>query len=451
VVRKGENNMGNIRLMKYEQAYFDFAHQDNRRIVVYGIGVKGKYFGNVLEKVDMFCDKKAQKGMKLFGKDVIEPAELSRLGEKLSILICVKGKAFREEIKQELMTIDMDALIFDAFDNCSFGCYTLLPADSICTKKKKLEHVHIVNDDEGWILSKFADKLKTELEKKGIRAEISKYPDKTADINHFMLYWSYEPVTDINATFMITHVNSLNGINTIKHSLAVAKMGICMSKETMNQLVSYGVLRERICYVNPAQDGKIKPKKYILGITHRTYDHFDYRKRSTALLDICERINPDFFEFRIMGSGWDEIIRIMKTKGFSVVYYPEFDYDKYIELIPSLDYYLYWGFDEGSMGYLDALKAGIKTIVTPQGYHLDTRYGLTYPCSTIDEFVDVLKGLEREREKIIESVSGWTWEKYAEKHIEIWNYILGQEDGLYVNQHKYEDGINSVYRVDIKK
>ena len=130
-----------------------------------------------------------------------------------------------------------------------------------------------------------------------------------------------------------------------------------------------------------------------------------------------------------------------------MTYYPEFDYDTYVSLIPSLDYYLFWGFDEGSMGYLDALAAGVKTIVTPQGYHLDTRDGLTYPCRTIPDFIRVLSELEQEKRRIREAVSDWTWENYTKKHVEVWNYILG-DDNVYQNKHRYEDGIFSVMGVD---
>lgn len=48
--------------------------------------------------------------------------------------------------------------------------------------------------------------------------------------------------------------------------------------------------------------------------------------------------------------------------GFQVDYYSEFIYEEYLKLMPSLDYYLFWGFDEGSMGYLDALRAGVKRL-----------------------------------------------------------------------------------------
>ena len=114
--------------------------------------------------------------------------------------------------------------------------------------------------------------------------------------------------------------------------------------------------------------------------------------------------------------------------------------------ITSLDNYLFCGFDEGSMGYLDALRAGIGTIVTPQGYHLDVKDGITYACRTIPDFIDILLKLQNDRKKIVRSVEDWTWKNFADKHIEVWNYLLGNEENIYKNQHMYEDGIFSVMR-----
>ena len=64
------------------------------------------------------------------------------------------------------------------------------------------------------------------------------------------------------------------------------------------------------------------------------------------------------------------------------------------------------------------------------------------------DFIDILSSLENERRQLIESVADWTWENYTKKHVEVWNYILGNEDGIYQNQHMYEDGIFSVLRLN---
>lgn len=437
-------NKGKVQIMDYMDNFNAIRDSSGRKVVLYGMGERTESLYPYFGKISYVCDQKADSAKDFHGITVIKPEDLKNINEKLLILICVKKEVYRAQIKERLSHIDMDAMVFDFYDNIAFNCFH--PQKRERLQKGVLKKVRLVCASEGWILQKFAVKMQENLKKRGIEADIGKCVDDTADINHHIAHHEYEPIQDCRDTLMITHIDSVNKINLLKHQLQVARMGICMSRDTMLQLISMGIPREKLCYINPAQDGIIKPRKYVLGITHRV--HEDYRKRVNALLDICERISPDYFEFKIMGDGWDEIVQKVRAKGFTVTYYSEFDYEVYVQLIPSLDYYLFWGFDEGSMGYLDALAAGVGTIVTPQGFHLDTRNGLTYPCRTIADFVDVLLKLEMDKKKITDAVADWTWENYTAKHIEVWKYILGIEKNIYMNKHRYEDGIFSVLNLD---
>lgn len=223
-------------------------------------------------------------------------------------------------------------------------------------------------------------------------------------------------------------------------------MGICMSRETMETMQTYGIPANKLCYINPAHDGVIRPKKYKIGITHRCYDTYDVRKRADAILDIVEGIDCDFFKFIIMGNGWERIRDELRRKEFEVEYYNTFDYSIYCQLMQNIDYFLYMGFDEGSMGYLDALAAGVGTIVTPQGFHLDVDCDIDYPCRNVVQFRNAFMDLQRKRMEKVESVKDWTWRNYVNKHMQIWDYLLMRKDmgELFQNQLKYEDGIYSM-------
>lgn len=442
MIYKGITEM--VKFMTYKDSYFDMCEIPGYKTVIYGAGTYAKKAFPNLKNVSYICDKCADEIQCLNGVAVITPKELETIGGPLLIVICVKSENARKEIKSRLEGLPINAYIFDYFDNVAFNLYVEKNLISY-GEEREVQYVHIVCEDNGWILKKFAVRMKEELEKQGYRCTIGDVIDPLADINHHVSYASCEPVnSDYNETFMITHIDSYNKAEFIKHQLNKAKMGICMSRETMEKLTAYGIPREKLCYVNPAQDGVIKPKKYVLGITHKTHD--DHRKNVNILVDLCRSLDPDYFAFKIMGSGWDNIVASVKDMGFEVDYYNEFDYNKYIKVMPSLDYYLFWGFDEGSMGFLDALQAGVETIVTPQGYHLDVRDGITYACRTLNDFRDVLLDLQKKRKRIVESVSKWTWKNYVDKHLEIWNYLLGNEQDIYKNQHMYEDGIFSVLK-----
>ena len=321
------------------------------------------------------------------------------------------------------------------------------------TEKMKI-HIVAPDAENGWIVYKFGKSTFDELQKLGYEVTMSRYFDPSADINHYFMldnigYTKYSKV-DKNTTFMIAHVDSLLKLDQIKELTDKGATGICMSYDTMSQLISCGVKRNKICYINPAQDGVLMPRKIVLGFTYAVYK--DGRKRDDILVDICKNISPDAFRFIVMGSGWEDILSQVKNMGFEVEYYPVFDKAKYNELMPTFDYYCYFGFDEGSMGFLDAVACGIGTIVTPQGYHLDTKCGITYPVKNLDDIVDALHDLERKRNRHVDFVKTWTWENYAKKHVEIWNYILScvPRSELLKNRGFYNDGIFSLLLNDVQ-
>lgn len=310
--------------------------------------------------------------------------------------------------------------------------------------------VNIISLDSGWILGKFANRLCAELINMGIDATITEKRMDSADINHYLMFDFINFARHPHDTFMIAHVDQNWHVRLLSDRLEKCGMGICMSKETMDKLVSYGLPRNKLAYINPAHDQVIKPKKFVVGITHKCHGEIDFRKRETMLLDIVKKIDVSYFKFIIMGAGWESIVQEMLDLGVETEYYNEFEYDKYIQIMGQLDYYLFFGTDEGSMGYIDALAAGVKTIVTPQGFHLDAKNGITYACETITDFVEAFQDISMEKKKLVESVEDWTWENFAKKHVEIWNYLLGNttNDELYKNRGFYNDGIFSVLPED---
>lgn len=294
-----------------------------------------------------------------------------------------------------------------------------------------------------WILGKFALKLEENLKAMGVDADISKVPDPAADINHHIIYYDYNGKKNSIDTVFITHIDSLSKKELLQSQLIEAALGICMSEQSMLDLASLGINRSKLAYINPAHDGVIKPRPKVVGLTCRVQE--DGRKREDFLTKLAYDIDPALFEFKIMGDGWDKQVALLTQKGFKVDYTDHFVYDKYIALIPTLDYYLYMGKDEGQMGFIDALAAGVETIVTAQGYHLDAKGGITYPFDSYDELKNVFDRLTKNRNDLINSVSDWNWRDYAKKHLEIWQYLLSREGkAVKPRSSVYSDGLNSL-------
>jgi hypothetical protein len=300
-------------------------------------------------------------------------------------------------------------------------------------------------DINEWILGKFVLRMQDDLLKMGIEADIAKVPDPTADINHHVIYEQFNGITSNHDTLMITHIDSSDKLNHLKAVINNVSYGICMSKDTMQKLVALGLPKEHLCYVDPAQDGDFVPRKIQVGYTSRWYA--DGRKREYLLRDLANHLDNRFFAFKFMGGGWDKIITLFRSKGFEVDYFPEFDLTGYKKLMSEIDYYLYTGLDEGQMGFVDALAAGCKTIVTPQGYHLDVEDGITHPFLDSKDLLKIFDDIFEEKAKRIRSVSDWTWTNYTLKHVEIWNHILGNEEKLLGNV-TYNDGIHSILDAD---
>lgn len=299
-------------------------------------------------------------------------------------------------------------------------------------------------DVDAWILGKFARRMNNELRALSVDSDIAKVPDPNADINHHIIYYDYDGRKNSIDTIMITHIDSIKKVNMLKKQLESAEMGICMSSETLHQLTAAGLPREKLCYVSPAHDNIIKPRKIVIGITSKIHD--DGRKKQNMLLNVAENIRPDDFLFKIMGKGWQTIVDAMRTRGFTVEYYSDFDYDVYTKLVPSFDYFLYFSFDEGSMGYIDALAAGVKTIVSPQGFHLDAPGGITYPIRDQDDVVQAFTQIAEQKMSLVRAVSDWTWDNYTRKHLEIWEYLLSNRDRQYLSVKKGSslDGLSSI-------
>lgn len=291
-------------------------------------------------------------------------------------------------------------------------------------------------DVNAWILGKFALKMEENLTKLGIEVDIAKVEDSTADINHHIIYIEYKAVNNYNDTLMITHIDNHKKLVKIKQQLEVASIGICMSRDTMNKLIELGVPPSKLTFVNPAHDGVIKKKKVTIGITCRVQE--DGRKREIFLTKLSKDIDPELFKFKIMGENWQNQVDDLIANGFEVEYTPAFDYQQYTELIPTLDYYLYFGQDEGQMGFIDALYAGVNTIVTPQGYHLDAPNGIVHSYESYQDLLAVFNEITNQRKKLIDSIKTWNWMDYSKKHLKIWELILKLKNRE-IEQDDYEE------------
>lgn len=294
----------------------------------------------------------------------------------------------------------------------------MLSLEEMAIKMKKLR-IHLVNYEQAFnngILSKFARKMYDELEKiKGVEVSIGNVPEPEADINHHINYASYRHSNTIN-TLMVTHIDTPSKIANLKEGMKTADLGICMSSDTQKKLEKMGF--DRLTTVLPAHD--CVPRRHqVVSILTNVYP--DGCKREQMFTELVKTLDNNKWAFRIMGSGWNEILVPLVAKGLQVDYFAEFDSENHKLILESSDYNLYFGVDEGSMGLLDAKNAGLKIIAPNTGFNMDI--GVDYPFNTQEELNEVFKKLS------VNSVEDWTWKLYCSKHLLVWRKLLKQKNG----------------------
>lgn len=342
-------------------------------------------------------------------------AELRRLGDNPAIRATV-GKALHQRacamFAFDRMVMDYRGLIDNAL-----GLAAPLPARPASQDLS----VRLVCYEEGWIFQRIANEMRDHLERLGVVVQVGAAPDPGAVVNHHINFLGYAGRTSLIDTVMFTHLDTAWKLGMGAKQVREGAVGICMSRATMDLLHLIGVDRNRLDFVNPGRNN-MPFRRVRIAICTRLYP--DGRKREAMVEELCEHISPKYFRFSIIGAGWEAIVARLHGRGFMIDHTPDFDRVSYEQLIETCDYYLYMGMDEGSMGFVDAVAAGVETIATPQGFHLDAPMAISHPFVTLDDLKAVFGQIVQKRLALVESVGDWTWEHYARRHLEIWSKEL---------------------------
>lgn len=288
---------------------------------------------------------------------------------------------------------------------------------------------HLVLDphNQGWVIEKMAKRLAEELPQFGWETNTSAEVRTDVPMNHHMMYHHVNERRAPMSTMLITHVDDTEKVRTVINNLKVVNVGICLCHETVEQLAGHGVSPQQLCYVVPACDHAVQPRRIVMGMT--THLYWDGRKREALLVKLAGEMDLSAFKFEIFGKGWEKVIEQLEKAKAEVEYFPGTvdyvgDYGIMKKRIPCFDYYLYMALDDGSLGTLDALAAGVKTIVPSQGFHRDIPGGITHPFIEYNELKRIFEQLRDERQQRIDSVRHLTWKEYARQHATVWDALL---------------------------
>jgi hypothetical protein len=288
--------------------------------------------------------------------------------------------------------------------------------------------VVLARQNAGWVIGKMAHRLCDALARLGHEASVSDVPDPSADVNHWMSFAFAEGVEGSINTMFITHPDDPFKIRLITESLkSRIHLGVCMSRYTVREMEGFGVDERRVWYVLPAVDAPIAPRRLRIGVTTRVYD--DGRKREALLVRLASEMRLENFHFQIFGSGWESVVQRLREAGALVDHDPgtddwQNDYVRIRAAVPDFDYYLYLGMDEGSLGTLDAVSAGIETMISAQGFHLELPGGIDHPFVEYDTLRALFARLSSKVEAARGRLASWTWEAYAREHAALWELLI---------------------------
>lgn len=289
-------------------------------------------------------------------------------------------------------------------------------------------HLVLTRDNRSWIIEKMAARISEFSGEHGFKVSVGEAEDPTADVNHWMSYAFANVPHNTPATMLITHLDDPYKVSLVKSELEKGvDIGIALSSHTCDMLVEAGASPEAVTYAIPGHDFAASPRRIVIGLTTRLYA--DGRKREQMLVELAQSMSLAAFRFEIFGAGWEKVIPILEGASAEVAWWPgtddfRADYGEMMARVPKFDFYLYLGRDEGSLGTLDALAAGVKTIVTPQGFHVDLPGGITHAVWSQEDLETLFRTLADEITQRAASVGSLTWRAYAEAHTIIWHALL---------------------------
>jgi hypothetical protein len=261
----------------------------------------------------------------------------------------------------------------------------------------------------------------------GLDCEVSPVAVAGFDVTHSMVFHFADVQPRSLSTVFVTHLDDQLKVDRVKASFRGGMDGaICMSSMTVQQLERSGIDPRKLTWVPPAHDQAIQPRRIVIGLTTNLYP--DGRKREWMLDRLAADMDLSAFEFRIFGRGWEGKVEGLRSSGATVSIHPgagdiDADYEQLRGQTPTFDYYLYLGLDEGSLGTLDALAAGVPTIVTTQGFHVDLPNAITFGFWDYEELLTIFRRIADDRNARIAAVAPLTWRSYAENHVGIWNSL----------------------------
>lgn len=274
-----------------------------------------------------------------------------------------------------------------------------------------------------WIVQRIGLELAESLNRLGVETLVTSKPVERAAVFHHLIYLSpWAPEAASLHTTMVTHVDEGWKMATLGERIRAGAIPIALSSETA-RLVGRELgdtIEGNIPFVllPPMVQSNVQP--FAVGVFTRAYG--DFRKRQFELIDFAKHFEPSEVIFKISGDGWDKQVQTLRRLGFEVSYHSKFSREDHIPLLDSVDAVVYFGWDEGAIGCLDALARGKLVVAPPIGFHLDYNCDNLLFSSNGSDAARALKDKVAGRTVLREMLAKASWSNFAQSHLEIWDW-----------------------------
>ncbi len=307
-----------------------------------------------------------------------------------------------------------------------------LTSKTVSPKSSK-KRIQIILDSvhQGWVLEKLAKRI-VDYWPEMDAPIISSLPKSHFELTHWMHYMNapidYLKYSRNIHTVQVTHVDSQSKLNHLEQLIKLGAIPVFMSKQHAEQVSEQLTVDFERHVILPGSDVALLSGRKRILISSNFYP--DGRKNENFLINLAKETRLDHFHFTIIGKSWEGVAKFLVEAGAHVnllrpqdLHYPS--YTTQLGILKGVDCYLYLGFDEGSLGALDAYLSGIPMIISKQGFHLEfeSRENIVL-FENFAEFKEAFMGLTSRTQIENSELSKWSWYSFASSYEKFWNQIL---------------------------
>ena len=324
-----------------------------------------------------------------------------------------------------------------------------------------LIEIILSQENKGWVIEKIAQQLAENVELQNHEVSILEKPTGKASVTHWMHYMNVREEDYVKGainTCMVTHVDDIWKFKKLEKVIEKKFIPIYLSEEHRDYASKKINSNKFSFFVKPGSDLAEIERPEIVSITIASHVYPDGRKNERYLSKLANEMDLNHCHFNLIGKRWSPTATELRKANASVLEYSKEigNYPSYAEInsiIRSSDLFMYLGFDEGSMGALDAYLLGTKLLISNQGFHREFKGMNVDLFEDYGSFKSKFESFILQNLNFIKDYKSWRWQRYALEHLSIWEllstkvsldgYAVNPPEKISLSENKYTHKVSS--------